>query len=374
MTEVWPADVHRRLLGAPTDTLRPPRVLLLMPFAPPFDDIATLIHDTTNAVFQDFKDFFGLPEIARLDWVSSSGAIQEQIWRKIIEADLVICDLTDYNANVMFESGVSAAWKAATQVIFIKDRAFTTSAPFDIKPMRYTEYERTYTGIKTFQQQLATLIREAFISFPDRSTVGHPRIPAEYVKDFGDGREDLSIVTAPFSHRRITGGLLEFGSLWSFPHSWATIGKEHFHEFILEFTAAFRNPHDGDAYIGVGVRSQHYYANFAHILYLKHNGSIVITEPNEDPPSFYKDNVLREATPIDPAADHHFKVVFGRNSLRIVVDNFKKTFPVGRMRKVLGPGLIRFQSSRTWMGLRSVSLKTLSPAPLKKRVPPKKKK
>jgi hypothetical protein len=347
-----------------------------MPFDPVFDDIATLIHDTTKAVFESFRDFFELPQVDRLDWVNSSGAIQEQIWKKIIEADLVICDLTGYNANVMFESGVTAGWKIATQVIFIKDKTFTAAAPFDIKPMRYTEYDRTsYSGIKTFQQQLATLIREAFISFPDRYTTEHPRIPAQYFKDFGDGREDLSIVSAPFAHRRVKDGLLEFGSVWSFSHSWATIGKEHFHEFVLDFSATFRNPHaDGNSYIGVGVRSQHYYANFAHILYLKHDGSIVITEPNEEPPQFYKDNLLRGPTPIDATADHRFKITFGPNVLQIVVDDFSKTFQVGRMKKVLGPGLIRFQAYRTWMGIRSLNLKTLSTGPAKRSLSPKKKK
>lgn len=44
-------------------------------------------------------------KVDRLDWVTSSGAIQQQIWQKIIEADLVICDLTDYNPNVMVEGG-----------------------------------------------------------------------------------------------------------------------------------------------------------------------------------------------------------------------------------------------------------------------------
>jgi hypothetical protein len=135
MTEVWPADVYKRVRRAPTDTIRPPRCLLLMPFDSKFDDIAALIHDTVNAVFGQFRDLFELPEMNRLDWVSSSGAIQQQIWQKIIEADLVICDLTDYNRNVMFESGVSAAWKDVTQVIFIKDHTFAVSAPFDTAPI-----------------------------------------------------------------------------------------------------------------------------------------------------------------------------------------------------------------------------------------------
>jgi hypothetical protein len=335
-----------------------------MPFDKSFDDIAALIHDTTNAVFQGFKDFFELPQVDRLDWVTSSGAIQQQIWHKIMEADLVICDLTGYNPNVMLESGVVAAWKTATQVIFIKDRsAAGTPAPFDIVPMRYFEYDRSsYAGIKAFQQKLATLIREALINFPDGVTAEHRQIPDDYSQDFGGGADDLSIVTAPFAHRRVKEGVLEFGSLWSFPHSWATVGKRKFNEFALEFTATLRNPHpDGNSYIGVGVRSQHYYANFAHILYLNFDGRITITEPNDNSPKLYDDNGLRGPTAINPSADHHFSIVFNQSTLQVEVDDFKAVFPVADMKKTLCPGLIRFQAFRTWMGVRVVRLKDLSP-------------
>jgi hypothetical protein len=198
-----------------------------------------------------------------------------------------------------------------------------------------------------------------FISFPDHAIVYPPHVPPVYETSFADGRDDLTISTAPFAHRRVTEGLLEFGSLWMFSHSWATIGKGHFHEFDLKFTATFRNPlPDGNCYIGVGVRSQHYYANFAHILYLNRDGSVVITEPNETPPMFYEDNRLRDAMPSDPAADHAFQVTFTATTLQISVDDFSREFPLAQMKKVLGPGVIRFQAYRTWMGLRSLSLRT----------------
>jgi hypothetical protein len=334
-----------------------------MPFDKSFDDIAALIHETTNIVFEQFRDFFELPQVDRLDWHTSSGAIQQQIWQRIAEADLVVCDLTGYNANVMLESGVTAAWKTASQVIFIRDRAApAVQSPFDIMPMRYFEYERSsYTGIRAFQQKLAALIREAFINFPDGVTMDHRPIPDEYRQDFSSGLDDLSLLTAPFAHRRIKDGALEFGSLWNFPHSWATIGKRHFYEFALEFTATFRNPLQGSTpYVGVGVRSQHYYANFAHILYLNSEGLIVITEPNENPPKFYEDNILRGPTSIDPSADHTFSMTFDQKVLEVTVDDFKKSFPVAGMNKAFGPGLIRFQAYRTWMGLRSLNLKNLS--------------
>ena len=63
---------------------------------------------------------------------------------------------------------------------------------------------------------------------------------------------------------------------------------------------ATRTP-TGNSYIGIGVRSQHYYANFAHMLYLNFDGRIVITEQNESPANFYEDNLLRGPTSIKPS-------------------------------------------------------------------------
>lgn len=138
------------------------------------------------------------------------------------------------------------------------------------------------------------------------------------------------------------------------------LGKKRFQDFSLEFNARFRNPMpEGSSYIGVGVRSQHYYANFAHIVYLNNDGRIVITEPNEEPPEFYKDHILRESTPIDLGADHRFRIVFNNTVLHVEVDDFAADFEVARMKKVFGPGPIRFQAYRTWMGLRDVKVDVL---------------
>jgi hypothetical protein len=164
MTEVWPLDAKRRLTAAATDVLRPFRCLLLMPFEKQFDEVASIVHDAIYSLISQFGDALGgLPHIERLDWVTSSGAIQQQIWQKILEADLVFCDITSYNPNVMFEAGVCAAWKDVVRVVFIRDSTSKVDCPFDIKPMRYTEYELTHSGIKTFQQKIMALAKDAMV-------------------------------------------------------------------------------------------------------------------------------------------------------------------------------------------------------------------
>jgi hypothetical protein len=255
----------------------------------------------------------------------------------------------------MFESGVCAAWKEMKQVVFIKDGFFKQQSAFDIAPIRYTEYELTSDGIEKFKHKVAKLTLDALIGFPDRQG-SSPSIILPIEMDFDDNRDDLRIYTPPFAHRRVTNGYLEFGSREFFSHSWASIGKEKFINFMLEFTGRSINRKPNSGYIGVGVRSMHYFANFAHILYLNHDGRIIITQPDEDPPNFYKDLELRQATPTNLEEDHSFQVVFNESYLSVQIDDFSRSFQVAEMKKVFGGGLIRFQSYGCWMGIKKIKV------------------
>ena len=359
MSEVWPLDVKHRLSRSVMDAIRPFKCVLLMPVEGRFNLVAELIEMTVSNVVKGFPGM-EKPNINRLDWVTSTGVIQQEIWKEIAEADLIFCDITGYNPNVMFESGVCAAWKELKQVVFIKDHFFKQQSAFDIAPIRYTEYELTSDGIRNFQEKLAKLTQDALIGFPDRQG-NSPSIQLPLEIDFKDNQDDFRIYTPPFAHRRVIEGALEFGSSGSFPHSWASIGKEMFLNFSLEFSARFSNPLGENPFIGVGLRSQHYYANYAHMLYLGRKGIIVVTEPNEDPPNFYKDNIIRQDTQIDLSAYHLFRVVFNESILSIQLDDFAHTFQVAEMKKVFGPGLIRFQSSKTWMAINQLKVTNGNP-------------
>jgi hypothetical protein len=193
------------------------------------------------------------------------------------------------------------------------------------------------------------------IAFPDgQASSSIITLPIEI--NFQNNRDDPRIYTPPFAHRRVINGVLEFGSATHFSHSWASIGKAKFLNFDLEFLAQFRNPNPISAYIGIALRSQHYYANFAHFIYLTRDGRIWITEPDEEPPSFYKGRELRPATTIDLAADHHFRIMFSQSILSIQVDDFSNMIQVAQMKKVFGPGLIRFQPYRSWMAIKNVKI------------------
>ena len=354
MSELWPLDVRARLERAPPEPIRPFRCLLLMPFEGRFDRVAEVIEPEIRNVTRHFQPDT-LPEIERLDWVTSSNVIQREIWEKIYGADLVFCDVTGYNANVLFEAGVCAGWKRIEQVVFIRDHFYRGQSPFDMAPVRYTEYSLTSDGIENFRKKVQLLAEDALKAYPDGQGSA-PTITLPLHIDFESGVDDPRIYTPPLAHRRVLNGALEFGSLWHFGHSWASVGKRQFTTFSICLSARFVNPRPG-AWIGIGFRSQHFYANYAHMFYLRCDGGIILVEPNEIPPALYSDKILRMPTSIDLTANHQFHVHFDEKNLTVGVDDFSSSRDVATMPKVFPSGLIRFQSSLSWMSLISLDIK-----------------
>lgn len=74
----------------------------------------------------------------RADDVVSSNYIVVDILSKIIESDIVICDLSGRNPNVLYELGIRQAF--SLPAVLIKD--FKTNKIFDIQGLRYIEYNQ----------------------------------------------------------------------------------------------------------------------------------------------------------------------------------------------------------------------------------------
>lgn len=358
MSEIWPFDVWNKENLSPRDSSKSFKCFLLMPFEKRFDEVAQTIRDLVEKLVRSFPSLLPPTEpiVERVDWVTSSEVIQQEIWERILGADLIFCDISGYNPNVMFECGVCAGWRKINEVVFIKDASFVEQVPFDIAPKRYIEYDRSWRGRKEFGEKVQRLVRQALIRYPDGQGES-PEISLPLLINFKDNRDSDFIYTPPFAHRRMIANRLEFGSSLDFGSSWATIGKERFDHFYLEFKAKFSNVvKRQEAWIGVGLHSQHCAPGLAHIFYLRANGMIIIAEPNEKPPKFYEDNVLRNQKKIDMERDHTFRVSFDNKILKVEVDDFPHSFRVDKMPKILPPGLIRFQAFQCWMALSSLKL------------------
>jgi hypothetical protein len=72
--------------------------------------------------------------------ILEAGNIREDTFALIIEADLVVCDVTLHNANVFYELGIRHALRKKHTVV-IRGKPTADDTPFDILTDRYLRYE-----------------------------------------------------------------------------------------------------------------------------------------------------------------------------------------------------------------------------------------
>lgn len=109
-----------------------------------------------------------------------SGIIQKRIVQNLYENEVVICDVSSKNPNVMFELGLRLAFDKPT--IVIKDD--TTNYSFDTSPIEHIGYPRDlrYSSIIQFKDRLSSKVDatyQAFKTDPEYST---------FLKSFGEYR------------------------------------------------------------------------------------------------------------------------------------------------------------------------------------------
>src|SRR4051812_14619765 len=72
--------------------------------------------------------------------IVEAGNIREDMFALIIEADLVVCDVTVHNANVFYELGIRHALRKKRSVL-IKGGPVGDATPFDLLTDRYVPYD-----------------------------------------------------------------------------------------------------------------------------------------------------------------------------------------------------------------------------------------
>lgn len=96
--------------------------------------------------------------------IIDAGNIREDMFSLILEADLVVCDITILNANVFYELGIRHALRRRRTLI-IKHKGSADSPPFDLLTDRYLAYDLADAEAKT---KLAQAIEATMQS--DRAT------------------------------------------------------------------------------------------------------------------------------------------------------------------------------------------------------------
>lgn len=93
-------------------------------------------------------------KLLRVDQISIPGPITADILRKLIDADLVIADITDLNPNVMYELGIRHAF--GKPVIMLAERG--QAIPFDITNVRVIFYSLELAEVGYSKHLLASSI------------------------------------------------------------------------------------------------------------------------------------------------------------------------------------------------------------------------
>jgi nucleoside 2-deoxyribosyltransferase len=132
-----------------------------------WEDVLAILKDSAHAAMFD------------ADLVSTAkdaGVIQKRIIQNLYNCDIVICDVSGKNANVMFELGLRLAFDKPT--ILVKDDA--TAYSFDTSVIEHLQYPRDlrYHSILAFKDKLAQKLGATFVAAQDPGYVS-------FLKNFG---------------------------------------------------------------------------------------------------------------------------------------------------------------------------------------------
>jgi hypothetical protein len=99
----------------------------------------------------------------------------------------------------------------------------------------------------------------------------------------------------------------------------------------------------------VGIRSQHFYAGFGHIVYLNRAGEVMRAQPDESQ-SGYRDIQLGGPRPIDLSADHRFEISLTESDFSIRVNDITRSFSLWLATRATP--IVRARLSRCgWQGI-----------------------
>lgn len=117
---------------------------VLMPFKKEFEKV----YATLNGALESGLHF----ECSRADESFGSGPILEDILKHIEEAEFVIADLTDRNANVFYELGIAQTRREKKNVVLLCQNV--EDIPFDLREFRFIPYEISEEGLKNLRSKL----------------------------------------------------------------------------------------------------------------------------------------------------------------------------------------------------------------------------
>ena len=356
---VWPNDVIASDWELARESPSHLVCFLLSPFEPRerFD----LVHEAVRAACKLCEQTAGITiDCRRADSLSEAKAVHNDIWQHIARADWLVIDITGLNPNVMIELGVAAALRRPTQVILIKDRDDESRLPFNTFAQRYLPYRRSILGDQDFLAGLRSAMIQAITPAPYSPPVALNGVSNGFKVDFQQGDRPDLILSPSITHRRCISGCLEYGSFYIFRNSWLLLGTREQRNVRVRVLFRFGERLQAGAYLGLSLRNQHYYANWGHMVFLRADGKVVRTEP-EDEVGRYRDVDVGQIPSFDPSAPNliEFVVTFTEERMSFRVGTVEDEIAVGDMPYVYGAGKVRLSTSLCRVHIREIELQPL---------------
>ena len=359
-TGIWPFDILNDPRQPERDHPNHLKCFLICPFTPKdvFDDIYVLVQDVCNKVGGQLQCQV---ECVRADKIASPGIIQSEIWHHIQTEDIVIADVTGLNGNVMIELGVASACRKKEHVIILKEDNPNEKFLFDIGPARHIVYRRTYRGFQDLFQNLYSAILMSMTSAPFEiePKISVPHFPLKV--DFTKGKHVDWLIGPSLTHRRLMPDCLEFGSLFVFRNSWLSVANLEISKFEITAEMKFSQLRDVVGWIGISVRSQNFFANFGHLLYLASNGKAARTIPKDEFGSHDDDYILGDFPDFSPREQkfYKFRIEADDQNIAMFVNGIGGSFKISEMPFVYPSGRILFQTYYARAGIRNIEIKQM---------------
>lgn len=345
LSSIWPADY----LKDPKEIERKHGnhliVFLISPFEPKdrYDELLNFCNHICNEIG---KRFGAEIECIRADSVSKPGTIHNDIWNYIQMADAIIADVSDQNGNVMLELGVAATIRDQNKIIIIREEESDKKFLFDISPARHFMYKRSIYGDYLFIQRLSRALEYSLAPAPyipvESSNISLP-INIDYQVDHPN-----ILIAPPNAHQRITDEGFEFGSFYIFRYSWITLGQLVLKDVKIivhiKFSELREKTKIGDNWVGVMFRSQHFFADYGHLIYVKSDGSIRHTQPINEFAKDSEDPLIGQIKNFDISIWINIDLTFDKKGVSGTINDIKINIPITKMPFVYNAGLLRIQT------------------------------
>lgn len=132
-------------------------------------------------------------EVKRADDYNRAGNITSQVIEAIVEADLIVADLTGRNANVYYELSVAHCYRR--HVVPMRDMADTEDLPFD----NYTERTLPYSLIKLRLRDRARELLSKAVEETVGQTPSNPVTTALGLKRAEQGGDNVATILTSLS-------------------------------------------------------------------------------------------------------------------------------------------------------------------------------